>query len=100
MSRHSPIAHSPPADVGDAVARLGKRIRAAREDLGLSQKELAERIAVSRSTVIYLERGTMGTAVGIYFKALQAVGLLDSMNRRIAAIEQAESVSGAREQIE
>ncbi len=100
MSRRSPIVHSPPAEVGDAVARLGKRIRAARENLGLTQVELAERIAVSRSTVICLECGTLGTAAGTYFKALQAVGLLDSMNRKIAAIEQAGSVSGAREQIE
>lgn len=87
MSRHSPIAHFPPAEVEDAVARLGKRIRDAREDLGLSQKQLAERIAVNRTTVIRLERGAMGTSAGLYFRALQAVGLLDSMNRRIAAIE-------------
>ncbi len=100
MSRHSPIVHSPPAEVVEAVARLGGRIRAAREDLGLSQSRLAERIAVNRSTVISLERGAMGTSAGLYFRALQAVGLLDSMNRRIAAIEQTGSVLQARERLE
>ncbi len=62
--------------------------------------ELAELMVVNRSTVVGLERGAMGTAAGIYFKALHALGLLDSMNRRIAGIERTDSVPRAREQPE
>jgi HTH-type transcriptional regulator/antitoxin HipB len=54
---------------------LGLRMRDQRLELGLSQAALAERIGVSRSWVIEIERGNSGAEIGLVLKAFVALGL-------------------------
>ena len=79
MTRRSQIVHSPPAPVADAVTRLGRKIRTARQNRGITQAELAEKVGISRSTLVCVERGKPGAAIAIYFGVLSALGLLDSV---------------------
>ncbi|MXX34471.1 MAG: helix-turn-helix transcriptional regulator [Gemmatimonadetes bacterium] len=44
----SEVTRTPPPGVADAAARLGMRIRAERIRRGLTQRELADRMGVSR----------------------------------------------------
>ncbi len=78
MSRRS-IAHDAPLEVADAVYRLGRRIRAARHDRGWTQHELAVRLGVSRTTIVNVERGKLGSAIAAYAGALYELGMLDGL---------------------
>ncbi len=51
MSRRSKITHSPPAEVEDALKRLGQNIRIARLRRRLRIQDVADRIGTSRFTV-------------------------------------------------
>ena len=54
---------------------LGAMIRAARLERGMSQAELSQRLGVSRSTVISLEKGDPKVSVGTVFEAATTVGI-------------------------
>ena len=79
MSRRSKITHSPPAEVEDALKRLGQNIRIARLRRRLRIQDVADRIGTSRFTVADLERGKPSTSVAAYFGSLWALGLLDQV---------------------
>lgn len=65
---------------------LGDRVRAAREQAGLTQVELARRSGVSRHTVVNVESGAAeGTSVGTVVRILGALGLEPALRRRPAA---------------
>jgi len=64
-----------PAQVAEQVARLGQRIRIARIRRGWSVADLADKAGVNRNTVTALELGKQGTAVGVCFTVLWALGL-------------------------
>lgn len=64
-----------PAQVAAQVAQLGQRIRLARLRRGWSVADLADRCAINRNTLAALERGKPGTAVGVCFIVLWALGL-------------------------
>ena len=64
-----------PAQVAEQVARLGQRIRIARIRRGWSVADLAGKAGVNRNTVTALELGKQGTAVGVCFTVLWALGL-------------------------
>lgn len=78
MSR---ITHEPPAPVAEAVARLGRNIRWARERRGLTQIQLAEIVGISRRTQVKIEQGKPGTSLAVYLAVLSALGLLDSFEK-------------------
>lgn len=80
MSRRS-VAHDAPPEVADAVSRLSGRIRSAREHRGWTQLEFADRLGVSRTTVVQLERGKLGSAIATYACALYELGMLDGFER-------------------
>lgn len=63
----------PPA-VTDALARLGENLAVARVRRRESQREWAKRLGVSVPTLIRLERGDPGVAMGIYATALWLIG--------------------------
>lgn len=64
-----------PGPVSEQVAQLGQRIRIARIRRGWSVAELASKAGVNRNTLTALELGKAGTAVGLCFTVLWALGL-------------------------
>ncbi len=66
-----------PPELTRAMARLGRYIRAARIRRGLTQRDLAGRMGVSRFSVIRLERGTPESSMGMYAGALEALDVLE-----------------------
>lgn len=58
---------------------IGQRLQGARLNANLSQKELAERVGLSRRTVVNAENGqscTLGTLIAL----LRGLGLLDQLD--------------------
>lgn len=70
----------------DAVTLLGKFIRLARKERGLSAAELAERTGISRGTLQRIEKGDPKVEIGIMFEAATIVGvnLFDADNGRLS----------------
>ena len=58
-----------------AITLFGKQIELARKNRGMSERELAERIGVARSTVQRIEQGTAGVEIGSYFEAATVLGV-------------------------
>ena len=56
----------------DAAQLLGRLIRRARIEQGLTAEALAERAGISRGLVQRIERGEMGCAIGAVFEASPA----------------------------
>ncbi len=60
---------------GDALGLLGARIRARRKQLRVSATAAAESAGLSRVTLHRIERGEPSVAMGLYQRALGALGL-------------------------
>ena len=58
----------------DFCGELGKNLRAARKSAGLTQRQLAELIGCTPTTLGYWERGTYGPPVGKVFRICTALG--------------------------
>jgi HTH-type transcriptional regulator/antitoxin HipB len=56
-------------------AALGRTIRRARQQTGLTQAELAERTRATRQSIVALEAGHETRALELLFDALAALGL-------------------------
>ena len=54
---------------------LGKRIRAARKEERMPERELADRVGISRSTLRKIERGNMRVELGVTLEAALVVGV-------------------------
>lgn len=54
---------------------LGRSIRQAREAVGLTQEELAQRVDLSRASVANIERGNQGVALHKFLELSQALGI-------------------------
>jgi len=61
-------------DVSDIFENLGQRIREAREDAGLTQEQLGERIQYSGVGVGHWERGRSRPSIDMLYKISKAVG--------------------------
>lgn len=61
--------------VTEQVIQLGHRIRIARIRRGWSVADLASKAGINRNTLTALELGKPGTAVGVCFTVLWALGL-------------------------
>lgn len=57
------------------VTRLGQRIRLARIRRGWSVADLASKAGINRNTLTALELGKPGTAIGVCFTVVWALGL-------------------------
>lgn len=64
-----------PIEASEWVAQLGQRIRIARLRRGWSVADLASKAGINRNTLTALEMGKPGTAVGVCFTVLWALGL-------------------------
>ncbi len=69
-----------PVDVSERVAHLGQRIRVARIRRGWSVVDLASKAGINRNTLTALELGKPGTAIGVCFTVLWALGLEKSLD--------------------
>jgi len=69
-----------PVQPVERVTRLGQRIRIARIRRGWSVAELASKAGINRNTLTALELGKPGTAVGVCFTVLWALGLDKSLD--------------------
>ncbi len=58
-----------------ALKTLGELIRAGRTERGFSQFNLAQRLNVSRYSVMAIERGDPKVAIGVVFEAAVIVGV-------------------------
>ena len=54
---------------------LGENIRYARLRRDLSAEQVTERAGIGRSTLVKVEKGDQGVAIGTYLKVLFALGL-------------------------
>ncbi len=79
MSNTSGITRAPPAEVEEALRRLGRDIRTARLRRRLRIEDVADRIGTSRFTVANIERGKISVSIAAYAGALWALGLLDQL---------------------
>ena len=69
-----------PLHVSERVAQLGQRIRVARIRRGWSVVDLASKAGINRNTLTALELGKPGTAIGVCFAVLWALGLEKSLD--------------------
>jgi transcriptional regulator with XRE-family HTH domain len=68
-----------PLQVDQHVTQLGQRIRIARIRRGWSVADLASKAGINRNTLTALELGKAGTAVGVCFTVIWALGLDKSL---------------------
>ena len=61
------------------LIELGENIRLARLRRDLSSEQIAERAGIARNTLIKIERGDEGVAMGMYLRVLVALGLQDDL---------------------
>ena len=57
------------------LTTLGENIKLARLRRDLSSEQIAERAGISRNTLIKVEKGDEGVAIGYYFRILAVLGL-------------------------
>lgn len=75
------IHHVPSQDpTKRALERLGARLRLARAHRKLRQRDLAEKIGRSRSTIVEMEKGSGKVEIEVYISALSALGLLEGLD--------------------
>lgn len=58
-----------------ALMTLGSLIRTARRERAFSQAALAERVGVTRQTIIAIEKGDPNVAIGTLFEAAYILGI-------------------------
>lgn len=58
-----------------ALAVLGKLIRAGRHARGMTAQELAERAGISRTTLSNIEKGAPGPEIGLVFEVATLAGV-------------------------
>ncbi len=61
--------------IGNVTKKAVKRLRARREQLGLSQATVAERVGVNSSYIGLLERGERTPSLDVLLRASEAVGM-------------------------
>ena len=88
-----------PVVVGSALERLGVRVTMARKLRGLTQEDLGHLADVSTSTVRSLEDGAEGVAIGNLFKVLQALGLLDQVEKLLDPRDDPETLAYAERKL-
>ena len=64
---------------GRMMRELGENIHLARLRRDLSSEQIAERAGISRNTLIKIEHGDEGVAIGSYFRVLIVLGLQNDL---------------------
>lgn len=61
------------------MTQLGEQLKMARLRRNLSAEQVAERAGISRGTLVKIEKGDEGVAIGMYFRVLIALNLKDDI---------------------
>ena len=61
------------------LQELGTNIHLARLRRDLSSEQISERAGIARNTLIKIERGDEGVAIGLYLRVLVVLGLQDDL---------------------
>lgn len=59
----------------EALGLLGRQVRLARKQRGLSEADLADRIGIARSTLQLIEKGDPKVEIGLVFEAATVTGV-------------------------
>jgi transcriptional regulator with XRE-family HTH domain len=93
MAGRPPTKEAPP---------FGRRLAAARHERGLTQRELAERMGVSREMMDYYERRARNPALGVIEQAADALGIsvaeLMGIDEKAPAVRKKRGPASALEQ--
>ncbi len=84
MSKVSTPVAARPFQVTQALQNLGEHLALARVRRGESQRDWAARIGVSAPTLIRMERGDVGVAMGVYATALWLMGRVQGLGELAA----------------
>ena len=68
-----------PPPVGHALRKLGRDIRDARRRRRIPAAIAAQRASISRTTLVKIEKGDSGVAIGIYATVLFVLGMADRL---------------------
>ena len=74
-----------PIPVKNAMRKLGSDIRDARLRRRIPVAVMAQRAFISRTTLVKLEKGDPGVAMGTYAAVLFALGMIDKLRELAAA---------------
>lgn len=74
-----PKSHPLPLPVKRALAKLGADIRSARLRRRISTSIMASRAFITRTTLLKVERGDSGVALGTYATVLFVLGLISKL---------------------
>ncbi len=80
MSKITASLQGMPPEALDALAQLGLRLRAHRQQQQWTIDEMSQRLFCSPTTCRALESGKPGTSMGVLVHALWLLGQLDSLN--------------------
>lgn len=86
MPKHNLNRKSTPYEVLGTLEKLGTNLAVARRRRGWRQADLAEKLGVSRQTIVDMEHGKPTVATVVYATALWAFNLLADL-KRVAAPE-------------
>lgn len=78
-------SHPFPILPGNALVGLGERVALSRKARGLTQRDLAHIAGVGVSSIVALETGQPGVAIGTLARALDAMDLLGEMDQLVVA---------------
>lgn len=82
-----------PLPVGQALRKLGRDLALARRKRGISTKDMAARLFVSRDTLWRLERGDPSVALGTLMTAVFVLGLHERLAQLVAPAQDALGLS-------
>jgi len=63
------------------LSELGENLRMARLRRNLSSEQVAERAGIARNTLIKIENGDEGVAIGYYLRVLIVLGLEEDLRK-------------------
>src|SRR5437879_12393955 len=79
-----PIIRRDPLPVRHALRKLGRDIRDARRRRRIPAAIAAQRASISRTTLVKIEKGDPGVAIGIYATVLFVLGMADRLGDLVA----------------
>ena len=76
----SPVSDTLPPRVRRSLAKLGKDLRDARRKRHLTVEMMVERVGVSKSTYLKVEKGDPSVSMGVYAMSLFALGFSGALD--------------------